>query len=127
MKLLTVEQIKEQIQLQDSCIDKDGLYVKYNFNEQEILLHPSGPEGALEMLKKAKLINHYTMSEQEAIISCSGMIYLYNWDEYIQKTSKTYNQESFKLIAAVHEYEKLINSILNRAIKDQHELKQKIA
>jgi len=140
--LLTKDQLREQIKIQEGSIDKEGITIKYNYDDKTLLLIPSGQEGAATLLKKSKLVSDFIIENKKVFILVQEDIYELDehgemsnnpiiikvlWNEYVESIKYKLSQYAALEIAACHEYDNIIKNIIKQSISDQIKYKKHIA
>ncbi len=140
--LLTKDQLRQKIQVQDYAIDKEGITIKYNYDDKTILLAPSGQEGAATLLKKAKLINSFIIENKKVFIliqqdiyeldeygemSNNPIIIKFLWNEYVESIKYKLSQYAALEMATYYEYDNIIKNIIKQSVSDQIKYKKHIA
>jgi len=140
--LLTKDQLREQIKIQEGSIDKEGITIKYNYDDKTLLLIPSGQEGAATLLKKSKLVSDFIIENKKVFILVKEDIYELDehgemsnnpiiikvlWNEYVESIKYKLSQYAALEMAACHEYDNIIKNIIKQSISDQIKYKKNIA
>lgn len=140
--LLTKDQLREQIKIQEGSIDKEGITIKYNYDDKTLLLIPSGQEGAATLLKKSKLVSDFIIENKKVFILVQEDIYELDehgemsnnpiiikvlWNEYVESIKYKLSQYAALEMAACHEYDNIIKNIIKQSISDQIKYKKHIA
>lgn len=137
--LLTKDQLREQIKIQEGSIDKEGITIKYNYDDKTLLLIPSGQEGAATLLKKSKLVSDFIIENKKVFILVQEDIYELDehgemsnnpiiikvlWNEYVESIKYKLSQYAALEMAACHEYDNIIKNIIKQSISDQVKYKK---
>jgi hypothetical protein len=140
--LLTKDQLREQIKIQEGSIDKEGITIKYNYDDKTLLLIPSGQEGAATLLKKSKLVSDFIIENKKVFILVKEDIYELDehgemsnnpiiikvlWNEYVESIKYKLSQYAALEMAACHEYDNILKNIIKQSISDQIKYKKHIA
>lgn len=140
--LLTKDQLREQIKIQEGSIDKEGITIKYNYDDKTLLLIPSGQEGAATLLKKSKLVSDFIIENKKVFILVQEDIYELDehgemsnnpiiikvlWNEYVESIKYKLSQYAALEMAACHEYDNILKNIIKQSISDQIKYKKHIA
>ncbi len=132
--LLTKDQLRQKIKVQDYAIDKEGITIKYNYDDKTLLLVPSGQEGSAILLKKAKLIHNFIIENEKVFIllqkdvyeldmqgdmSNNPIIIKLSWSEYVESIKYNLSQHAALEISAANEYDNIMLNIIKTSISDQ--------
>jgi len=136
--LLTKDQLRQKIKVQDYAIDKEGITIKYNYEDKTLLLIPSGQEGAATLLKKSKLVSDFIIENKKVFILVQEDIYELDehgemsnnpiiikvlWNEYVESIKYKLSQYAALEMAVCHEYDNTIKNIIKQSISDQTKYK----
>lgn len=137
--LLTKDQLREQIKIQEGSIDKEGITIKYNYDDKTLLLIPSGQEGAATLLKKSKLVSDFIIENKKVFILVQEDIYELDehgemsnnpiiikvlWNEYVESIKYKLSQYAALEMAACHEYDNILKNIIKQSTSDQIKYKK---
>ena len=137
--LLTKDQLRQKIKVQDYAIDKEGITIKYNYEDKTLLLIPSGQEGAAAILKKSKLVSDFIIENKKVFILVKEDIYELDehgemsnnpiiikvlWNEYVESIKYKLSQYAALEMAVCHEYDNTIKNIIKQSISDQVKYKK---
>lgn len=140
--LLTKDQLRQKINVEDCSIDKEGLTIKYKYNNKTFLLSPIGEVGAATILKRAKLIHDFIVEKEKTFIIIQEEVYEFNeyeemlrtevktklsWVDYAASLQYKLSQHAALEMASTHEYDKIVSTILNQSMLDQIKYKKNIA
>ena len=140
--LLTKDQLRQKIKVQDYAIDKEGISIKYNYDDKTLLLAPSGQEGAATLLKKAKLISNFIIENKKVFIliqedvyeldehgemSNNPIIIKVSWSEYVDSIKYKLSQHAALEMSIAHEYDNIMLNIIKKSVSDQIKYKKHIA
>ena len=132
--LLTKDQLRQKIKVQDYAIDKEGITIKYNYEDKTLLLIPSGQEGAAILLKKSKLVHDFITENKKTFILIKEDIYEFDkygemsnnpiiikilWNEYVESIKYKLSQYAALEMAVYHEYDNIIKNIIKQSVSDQ--------
>lgn len=140
--LLTKDQLRQKIKVEDYAIYKEGITIKYNYNDKTLLLVPSGQKGAAILLKKAKLISNFIIENKKVFILIQEDVYKFDehgemsnnpiiikvsWSEYLDYIKYKLSQYAALEISIAHEYDNIMLNIIKKSISDQIKYKKHIA
>lgn len=137
--LLTKDQLRQKIKIQEGAIDKEGITIKYNYDDKTLLLIPSGQEGAATLLKKSKLVSDFIIENKKVFILVQEDIYELDehgemsnnpiiikvfWNEYVESIKYKLSQYAALEMAVCHEYDNILKNMLKKSISDQTKYKK---